>query len=96
MDILNLDRVELCSDGEPTLQLLKEQVKKRRSKATDITEGSLKDSQNMGAIESVIRWWQVKVRTLRFCFEKRYGKKLTAYSIVWLWLCRHASFLMEK
>ena len=50
----------------------------------------------MGATESVIIWWQAKTRTIRFDFEKRYQLHLAADNVMWAWLTRHASFLMEK
>ena len=56
----------------------------------------MKDSQNMGLVETTIRWWQVRVRTLRYNFERRFGFHLTPDSVIWPWLARHSSFLMEK
>ena len=91
-----MERVELKSDGEPALKALKDRVKKKREKPTDLAEGSLKDSASMGAIEATIRWWQAKTRTLRFDLEARYARMMNADHILWPWLVRHASFVMEK
>ena len=95
-DRLNLERTELNSDNEPTILALKSKAKEKRKKPTDLTEGSLKDSQNMGSIEAPIRWWQALTRTLRFDVERRYAAKLTADQVLWCWLVRHAAWLIER
>ena len=82
LDRLNLTRVELRTDGEPSILALVTAVKRKREGTTS-TEGSVKDSASMGAIETVIRWWQAKVRTLKSDFEERYKQILTADHVVW-------------
>ena len=36
-----------------------------RNQQTNCTNGHLKDSQSMGAVESSITWWRVKLETWR-------------------------------
>ena len=101
-DRLALGNVELKSDNEPTIKALKQRAVAIRMKEkgeavkTFVREGSVKDSASMGAVESTIRWWQVKARTLRLDVERRFGKMTTPDDILWLWAVRHASWLMEK
>ena len=80
---LNLERAALKCDGEPSIKSIAKLVKERRTKPTDLEEGSLKDSPSMGGVESPIRWWQAKVRTYRYDLERRYGLLLTADSEIW-------------
>ena len=93
-DRLSLCNVELKSDNEPTIMAIKEQVatlhlkEKGDAAKTFVTEGSVKDSASMGAVEATIRWFQVKARTLRLDLEKRYGKMTTPDDILWTWLVR--------
>ena len=92
MDELNLERTVIKTDGEPTICALAKAVKARRKRPTDLEHGSLKDSASMGAVEGPIRWWQAKVRTLRYDLEKRYGIHLTASDPLWPWLTRYTAW----
>ena len=93
---LHLGRAGLRSDGEVTLAALKAKVKDRRKEPTDVSEGSLKDSQSKGGIEGPSRWWQAHVRTLRFDLEARYGTKVIVDNVVWRWLTRRAAWVAER
>ena len=57
---LNHGKMILKSGNEPAFLALKAAVQKARGpdRPTAIQDGSLKDSANMGAVESSIRWWQ--------------------------------------
>ena len=101
-DRLSLGNVELKSDNEETIVALKEAVAANRKKEkgdavkTFVGEGSIKDSASMGSIEATVRWFQVKARVLRFDLERRLGKMVTPDDVHWLWIVRHAAWLMEK
>ena len=90
---LNLERVELRHDPEHSIAKLAKDIKEGRVPKTDITPARLHDSKNMGFVEAPIRWWEATVRTLRYAFEAKYGLTLTADSLIWPWLTRHAAWM---
>ena len=99
LDSLNLERTVLLTDGEPAIKAIvgavKTSVKNRRKKPTDLEEGSLKDSSNMGGAASPIRWFQAKMKTYKYDLEARYKVVLTADSHMWCWLIRYAAWVMS-
>ena len=92
MESLNLERTVIKTDGEPTICAVAKAVKARRTRATDLEHGSLKDSASMGAVEGPIRWWQAKVRTFCYDLEKRYGLRVKADDPIWCWLTRYSAW----
>jgi len=95
-DKLNLDLISLKTDGGPAIVAPAGRVKLARhtsgKKATDLEEGSLKDSQSMGPIEGPIRWLQARARIFKLAIESKYGRAITANEIIRPWLVRHASW----
>ena len=68
LEQLNITKMRLGGDGETVIQKLMTDVKKQRTKdhqETIFDEPSLRDSASNGAVESVVRWWQQRVRTRR-------------------------------
>ena len=46
----------------------------------------------MGQVESTIRWWRAKLKTLRYGMEMQHGAKLTANHVLWPHLVEAARF----
>eukprot|EP00975_Prorocentrum_lima_P021672 4565413-Prorocentrum_lima.AAC.1 len=42
---------------------------------TVLSNGSIRDSQSMGSVESAVRWWRGKFRTLRYATQLHYRIK---------------------
>ena len=53
--------------------------------------GECQDSQSMGAIESTIRWWRGKFRSLRSELETAYGRQIHPQMAVWHYLVTWAA-----
>lgn len=94
---MTVGRVALCSDNEPTIDLIKKRVAVLRGDLrTDVISSSLRGSRANCLAQATIRWWSVKARTLRYAMEAAYGVRVTPEHVAWPWMCRHAAFIMEK
>ena len=96
---LGFHKVEVRCDTENATVAIQNQLLDVRSKAgeaTLITNGKTRDSKSMGLVESVIRWWRGKLKTLRFSVEHKYARKLTPNHVLWSWLARHAAWLNNR
>ena len=47
----------------------------------------------MGGIESAIRWWRAKLKTLGYCAEARYAGKIGPEHNLWPHPCEHAGLV---
>ena len=56
----------------------------------------MRDSKSNGFIESSIRWWQVKARTIRCSVESLYGRRLTSDHCICPWLVRWSALLVDR
>ena len=43
--------------------------------------------------EAAIRWWQQRVRTLRYHVKIKYGIKLAGDHVMWVWAQAHAAMV---
>eukprot|EP00974_Lingulodinium_polyedra_P031048 2988133-Lingulodinium_polyedra.AAC.1 len=53
---------------------------------TVLSQGSIRDSQSMGSVESAVRWWRGKFRTLRYAVQLRYQCHVDPQHVLWPWL----------
>ena len=85
MNRLHLRAVTLMDDNESTILRLKATIRDAREHPTILQESQVRDSKSNGFIESSIRWWQVKARTVRCSVESLYGRRLTSDHCIWPW-----------
>ena len=91
--------LEFRTDGEPAMRALQSKVSSERLRnglKTTISNGKTHDSQNMGQVESAIRWWRGKALTLKYATEANYMFKLRPGQTLWPWLTRHSSWLTNR
>ena len=96
MDRLHLRATTLMSDNEPTILKLKATIRDAREHPTTLQESHVRDSKSNGFIESSIRWWQVKARTIRCSVETLCGRRLTSDHCIWPWLVRWSALLVDR
>ena len=70
-------------------------VEQRETQVTPRTR-TLKQSSSMGQVESTIRWWRAKLKTLRYGMEMQHGAKLTPNHVLWPHLVEAASWITAR
>ena len=90
--------VELRTDNDQAAMALQRLVQTKRLEKspefkTVLSNGSIRDSQSMGAVESAVRWWRGKFRTLRYATQLHYRVHLGPDHVLWAWIVRHAGWL---
>eukprot|EP00971_Amphidinium_carterae_P350904 6491802-Amphidinium_carterae.1 len=96
LDMMAYRECEIRVDNEQatlSLQAKVRDVRLKKGLRTVCSSGKTRDSPSMGAVESSIRWWRSKVRTLRYDVQQVFGVSLTPDMAVWKWLCRHGAWL---
>ena len=78
--------VEVRSDGENAMKSILARIAATREAPVTVSTGKTRDSQSMGRVESTIRWWRGKARTLRYDVEMKYGRKVTPDHAMWPYL----------
>ena len=98
--LLSLDhrKVELRCDNDYTAQSLQRLVATKRLEkspefTTVLSQGKLKDSPSMGAVESAIRWWRGKFRTLLYQMQLQYQCRIGKDHPMWPWMVHRAGVL---
>eukprot|EP00971_Amphidinium_carterae_P190885 3787957-Amphidinium_carterae.1 len=96
LDMMAYKECEIRVDNEPAIVALQGKIQEARLKKglrTVCSTGKTRDSPSMGSVESAIRWWRSKVRTLRYALQQEFGISVTPDMAIWKWLCRHGAWL---
>ena len=83
-------------DGEATRESHRGAKRTGPENITHPARGSLMDSASMGLVESTIRWWRARLKTMRLFVERKYGKRLGVKSPLWPFLVMFVSWLTDS
>ena len=86
----------LCSDQEPAILDLIEEVIAARKEPTVPQHSPVGESQSNGLVERAVRSIKDQVRTLRLALQKRVGCRIPVDHPIMTWMVKHAGELISK
>ena len=96
LDALGHVEVILKGDGEPALQQVLREVKRKRIQPTLIQAPPAYDPQSNGVAEHAVQEYIGHLRTIKLALERRTGEKLPTNSPMMQWASEHAPFLISR